>query len=322
MGHRGSLVSLALAASVIGALSGVGLGHASGVTSCGDTRGSLGASTAVSLGLGLPAVVGGGTLVDVAPDHRRLVDTSFAGSGVIRHVGARPGKGTAFVLDRRGADQVVVVTPARTIRLEQPGEAAHPSWSADGRLVWSLGSRLRVWSAGAASYDIAPPTGALDVFSPVFVGTDAIVAVVAEPEAGVTRSEDEGVDNLWRYDIAARRWHRLTSFQARGDRWVGVRTPIARSDGSVEFVRVSGVGSRTGMPSFSLFRLTADRRTIEVRDLPREMYLAGILGGRAGVEHLRPVERRVEALRGDVGHVAGRPRVRRGHGGSSLGRRS
>jgi hypothetical protein len=224
-------------------------------------------------------VVGADTLVDIATDRRRLVDVAGAGEGIVRHLASQPAEGTAYVVDRRGADQVVIVTPARTIRLEQPGEAAHPAWSADGRLVWSLGSRLRVWSADAPSFDIAAPRDARGLFSPAFVSSDAIVAVVAEPEPGFTRTEDEGVDNLWRFDLAAGGWDRLTDFRARGDRWTAIRTPILRGDGSLEFVRIAGVSSRTGLPSFSLWRLAEDGTSTQIRELPREMYLGGTLGG-------------------------------------------
>jgi hypothetical protein len=203
------------------------------------------------------------------------------GEGVIRYASSRHGIGTAFVLDRRGADAVVVVTEGGTVRLTQPGEAANPSWSADGRLVWSLGSRLRVWSSTTSStFDIQAPPDSLGVFSPVFVAPDAIVAVVAEPEPGFTRAEDEGLDNLWRYDLATRRWDRLTSFKARGDRWVALRTPVVRDDGSLEFIRVRGRGSATGTPSFELWRMASGGTASLVRALPREMYLAGALGGR------------------------------------------
>jgi cell division septation protein DedD len=165
--------------------------------------------------------------------------------------------------------------------MDQPGEAANPAWSSDGRLVWSLGSSLRVWSGNASStLDVPAPTNAIGVFSPVFVGTGAIVAVVGEPETGFTRTEDEGLDNLWRYDLAARTWTRLTSFRAHGDRWVAIRTPLVRSDGSLEFVRVRGLGSATGTPPFELWRVSATGVVTKVRDLPREMYLAGSLTGR------------------------------------------
>ncbi len=281
MGHRTSLVSFAVAASVVGALAGVGLGRAAGVAACDDTRSSFGGSAAVSMGVGLLAVVGADAVVDIAADRRRLVDpVSTEGAEIVRHVAAEPGIGTAYVVDRRGADQVVMVTPARTITLEQPGEATHPSWSTDGRLVWSLGSRLRVWSPHADTFDVPTPPGTLGAFSPVFDGDDAIVAIVAEHEPGFLRTEDEGVDNLWRFDLIDRHWERLTAFHARGDRFVAIRTPILRADGTLEFVQIGGRSSLTALPAFALWRISKDGVATQVRPLPREMYLAGTLGGR------------------------------------------
>jgi len=282
MRRRGVLVVVALAASMVGAISEMSLGRAARAEACGRDRVSaIMPRSAVARGVGLPAVVGGRTIAVVGSGASRDTFAPPAGAGVVRHVVARPGSGTAFVLDRRGPDAVEVVTSHGTIRLDQPAEATNPAWSPDGRLIWSLGSNLRIWSASSSStFHIAAPPNAIGVFSPVFTGSDAVVAVVAEPEPGFSRTEDEGVDNLWRYDLAARRWTRLTSFRARGDRWVAIRTPVAAHDGSVEFVLVRGSSSAAGIPPFELWRLSRAGIASKVRDLSREMYLAGILGGR------------------------------------------
>ena len=176
---------------------------------------------------------------------------------------------------------MVIVTAREQVRLTQPTEARDPSWSSDGRLVWSLGSRLRLWSPDTSStLDIAPPPAAIGVFSPVFATDDAIVSVVAEPEPGFTRTEDEGLDNLWRYELRTHRWSRVTAFHATGEHWVAIRTPIVRDDGSLEFVLVRGLASATRMPAFELWRVSAGGVPAKVRGLPREMYLAGSLDGR------------------------------------------
>jgi hypothetical protein len=277
-------VAVALTASVVGAFSGMSLSQASRAVACErDVVQPLGPRAPVGRGLGLPAAVGGRSLVVVGSTGGReaFAAPTWVGSGVIRHVAARPGSGTAFVLDRRGADEMVIVTPTSVIRLDQPGEATQPSWSPDGRLVWSLGSHMRVWSPETSStLDIAAPQQAIGLFSPVFVGTDSIVAVIAEPEPAFARTEDEGLDNLWRYDLGTKRWARVTAFHARGDRWSAIRTPVVRGDGSVEFVRIHGLSSAAAMPSFELWRSSADGVASKERDLPREMYLAGVLDGR------------------------------------------
>ena len=281
MRHRALFVTVALSASVVGALSGMSLGRASSASACElDRIQPSVASAAMKRGTALPAVVLGRSIVAVQSDGARTASNAATqGDEIIRHVTARAGVGIAYVLDRRGPDAIVIQTAGGEMRLEQSGEASHPSWSADGRLVWSLGSALRVWSPRTTTLDIGQPDSAIGVFSPVFAGTDSIMAVVAEPEPGFTRTEDEGLDNLWRYDLKVGRWSRVTAFRARGDRWVGVRTPLVRHDGSVEFVRISGLSSATRMPSFELWEVTPDGVVSRIRSLPREMYLAGILDG-------------------------------------------
>jgi cell division septation protein DedD len=283
MRRRAVFVAVALTASAVGAFSGMSLSHASRAVAC-EREGvqQIGPHASIGRGLGLPAVVGGRSLVVVGSsgDREAFAPPAWAGSGVIRHVTAGPGFGTAFVVDRRGTDAVVIETPAGEIRLDQPGEATQPSWSPDGRLVWSLGSRMRVWSPDTSSTsDIAAPPTAIGLFSPVFAGTDSIIAVIAEPEPAFTRTEDEGLDNLWRYDQATKRWARVTPFHARGDRWSAIRTPVEQGDESVEFVRIHGLSSAAVMPSFELWRLSPVGVVSKVRDLPREMYLAGVLNG-------------------------------------------
>ena len=146
-------------------------------------------------------------------------------------------------------------------------------------LVTRLASQALV-AHTSSTLDIAPPPAAIGVFSPVFATDDAIVSVVAEPEPGFTRTEDEGLDNLWRYELRTHRWSRVTAFHATGDHWVAIRTPIVRDDGSLEFVLVRGLASATRMPSFELWRVSAGGVASKVRGLPREMYLAGELDGR------------------------------------------
>jgi hypothetical protein len=284
MRHRAVFIAVALTASAVGAFTGMSLSQASRAVACErEAVLPIRPHASIGRGLGLPAVVGGRSLVVIGTTGGReaFAAPTWAGSGVIRHVTARPGSGTAFVVDRRGVDAVVVETPVGEIRLDQPGEATQPSWSPDGRLVWSLGSRMRVWSPETSSTsDVAAPPEAIGLFSPVFVGIDSIIAVIAEPEPDFTRTEDEGLDNLWRYDLTTKRWARVTTFHARGDRWSAIRTPVDQGDGSVEFVRVHGLSSAAVMPSFELWRLSPVGVASKVRDLPREMYLAGVLNGR------------------------------------------
>ena len=283
MRRKAVLIAAALTASLMGAFAGVDLSRASRPVGCEAESGrALTPDAAARHGGGIPAVVGGRSLVVVDGEGRRETFLPrVAGPEVVRDATLRAGTGIAFVLDRRGPDDVVIETGRHELRLAQPGEASDPSWSSDGRLVWSLGSRLRLWSpATSSTVDIAPPPGAIGVFSPVFATDDAVVSVVAEPEPGFTRTEDEGLDNLWRYDLRSRRWSRVTAFHASGEHWVAIRTPIVRDDGSIEFVLVRGLATATRMPAFELWRLPAVGVASKVRELPREMYLAGAQDGR------------------------------------------
>lgn len=283
MRRKAMLVATSLTASVIGAFVGVDLSQASRAGGCDpDQNRAISSRSEVVEGAGVSGVVGGRSVVVVGGEGDRDAFVPAAASGeVLRHVTSRRGSGTAFVLDRRGPDVVVIETRRGQVRLTQPTEARDPSWSADGRLIWSLGSRLRLWSSLTSStIDIAPPTGASAVFSPVFATEDSIVSVVAEPEPSFAPSEDEGLDNLWRYELGLHRWSRLTAFRATGQHWVAIRTPVVRGDGSLEFVRVSGRASATTMPAFELWRVPPGGVASKVRGLPREMYLAGSLDGR------------------------------------------
>jgi hypothetical protein len=281
MRQRTISLAVALTASVVGVVSGTAFGQASHATACArEDVAHLGADSVAARGQGLTVAVGGRTLVVVdANGGRRALATHT--DGVVRHVAAaRAGSGTAYVLDRAGADAVVIQTSDGVIRLDQPGEATHPAWSPDGKLAWSLGSTLRIWSpADGSTTTIAAPTGALAVFSPVFTSANAVVAVVGEAEPGFDRTEDEGLDNLWRYDLRTRKWSLITAFRASGDRMLAIRTPILRGDGSIEFVVVRGDSSAPTLPSFELWQVKSGGGVAKLRGLPREMYLAGVIGG-------------------------------------------
>jgi len=138
---------------------------------------------------------------------------------------------------------------------------------------------LRVWpGAGRATAWIPAPSGSAGVFSPLFTGSDQITAVVSERVPHV-RPEDEDLNDLFTYDLVTGHWVRRTHFTAHGDHWSAIRTPIVGSDGNVEFVRVVGDAAATETPASSLWRLSGTS-VVKVRDLPREMYLAGVVGGR------------------------------------------
>jgi hypothetical protein len=196
------------------------------------------------------------------------------GSSVVRHVAASPA-GTAYVRDRAGHDEVVVATTSRVTTLPQPGEVYHPAWSSDGALAWGLDDRLVLRSPAGRITSVRGPRPGGIVLSPIFDGSDVVAAVSAAQTT--VAPEDEWSEDLWRYDTGRGRWARLTAFPAGADRWTAIETPMLAPDGSIEFVMVQGRGSRTGLPSFSLWRLT-DGGGEHLASLDGERYLAGYAG--------------------------------------------
>jgi hypothetical protein len=265
------------AASLVALVASTLVGHAAPASPCGTAMAAAIArpSSSAALGRGLEVAIDGRL---AAIDEGETVQTYAppVGSGrgdVVRHVASRAGFGTAYVLDRRGPDVIVIDTPGGTVELPQPGEALHPAWSDGGDLVWSLGSSLRVRSHVDASVtEIPAPRPGVLLFAPVFTAPRRIVVVVSAAPTRVV-PEDDSLDNLWSYDLNVRRWSALTAFRASADRWSVIRTPVVTGSGVVEFVRVVGSASATEAPSFSLWRLHG-ASVGEVRPLPGERYLA------------------------------------------------
>lgn len=193
--------------------------------------------------------------------------------GTIKHLAVRRGIGTAFVIDRTGDDVVVAVSREGVEVLPQPAEVSHPTWSASGLLAWSTGSSIAVRDPVADEMGELPvPVRGATVFSPVFLSDRRIAAVVSAPPDDQV-PEGERLGDLWATDVAGTRWRRLTHFGAGGDRWVTIRTPVARA-GGIDFVRVSARASSTEAPRFELWRYEHGQAS-RVRRLDGERYLAG-----------------------------------------------
>jgi hypothetical protein len=190
-----------------------------------------------------------------------------------RHVASSPA-GVAYVRDRVGRDDVVVSAGGNQRVLPQRGEAMHPAWGPGGKLAWGVDDDLIVMAHGGRVRTISGPRLGGVVIAPAFEGRSIVAAVAAGPTGAVP--EDEWSDDLWR--LSGGRWSRLTRFPAGPDRWTAIRTPMTAPDGSLRFVVVAGRASATGIPRFSLWRLT-DGRAVRLRALPGEMYLAGFDGG-------------------------------------------
>ena len=214
------------------------------------------------------ALVGAGAATPAGP----------AADGMVRHVAADARFGVAYVQDLAGPDVVVIDRPQGEVRLRASGEAANPSWSPSGDVVWAEAPGLRIWSAGASGLrTIRSPEGRALVFSPVFTGPDTIVAAVSAPPTAAV-PEGEYRSDLWRYDLRTHAWTQLTHFSTGATTWSVVRTPVVGPAGSVEFVRVTGDAAATVPPHFELWRLEGDRAVRETT-LSSERYLAGYQQG-------------------------------------------
>lgn len=242
-----------------------------------DRNASGSAPSVAARGSWLTAVDGGRTLFTVSSsgDRRKVRDGR---SGLLRHSSSRPGVGTAYVNDLTGPDVLVVMRPQGEQRIAGRGELSHPAWSPSGTLAWAVDmAMLEVWSPRTGTRRLIPaPRGASAVFSPVFTGARRLMAVVQDPVAG---THDDGLNNLWRFDLTTKRWRKLTRFTGDGDLWSVIRTPVVTPDGSVLFVRVHGRASATKLPSFELWVIRRGAPS-KVRDLVGEMFLAGLLDDR------------------------------------------
>ena len=275
------LVTLVVAASAVGTLGGAArpggaAAPASAVARCDGGRPARSDVHGLAVGAGI-AGADGGAILRTSPAGTELIAPPDRGRGVVRHVASRAGVGTAYVRDRTGGDLVVSVTGRGVGRYSTDAEASQPSLSARGDLVWAERSGLRLVGAGARGpRPIAGPIPGGMTFSPLFASTTTIVVGVAAPPTAAV-PEDEYLSDLWRYDLRTSRWVQVTHFSGGADRWTIVRTPFLASDGSIQFVRMSGRASADGAPQYQLWRLRGNvaRR---LRILPGEMYLAGFDG--------------------------------------------
>lgn len=203
---------------------------------------------------------------------------SASSSGLLRHVAAEPGFGTAFVKDLAGDDLLVVMTPDGTTEIDGDGEITQPAWSPEGDLVWSLDmTEMSLLPAGSDQVRTIPaPRAAIGIFSPRFTGTESLTAVAQEAVDGAP-AEDDALNNLFEYDMSDGSWTRLTSFTATAEDWNAIRTPLTMPDGSTLFVRIQGNVHDTHLPDFELWR-ESEGTVHKLRTLPREMFLAGLRG--------------------------------------------
>jgi hypothetical protein len=277
-GHRMLAGLVCITSSLLGVTIAVGLARPATDPGCPTESQSMWAAGSASSRETVAALDGEGVVMIDPGTGRRKVFTAPGGpGGLLRHISTAAGLGTVYVDDRRGPDTVVIATSDHVFKIREKGEVTHPTWSPSGQVAWSVGTSLRVWSPADRSVGTIPiPEAASSVFSPVFTAPDEIAAVVQEPVPGT--NEDDSLDNLWRYDMDARTWTRVTSFEADAEHWSVIRTPVPAPDGTLRFVLIQGLSSMTDPPSFELWRY-GDGAPLKIRDLPREMYLAAATDG-------------------------------------------
>lgn len=226
-----------------------------------------------------PVAIAANQLVDASSG--RVLDPDACNvtpDGMLRHLASLPGTGAAYVVDQAGQDVLALVDVDGVTTIASASEISHPAWSPAGRLAWSENLQvLKLMSPdGADVTAVVLPRGAVSAFSPIFLKEDRLMAVVQEQVKGAP-PEDESLNNLWSFDVVRDRWTRLTDFDVTGTKWSAIRTPVIASDGSVTFVRVRADASKTSEPVYELWRTTGEGVS-KVRDLPGEMYLAGVSG--------------------------------------------
>ncbi len=271
------ILSIAVAGTVAQARSEAATGRQTRDAACFGERSLAVGRSRLASGDAVVAAVGN-TLVTIRGGSDGAVSAVALPGGLARHVSSRPGLGTVYVSDRPGNDRLVVTTASGMGVVSEPGEVMHPSWSTDGRIVWSLGAELRIRSAdGRRIRSIRAPRGATGVFSPIFAARSTLMAVVSESAAGP--HGDTALDNLWSYDLRRGRWYRVSTFTAGSLAWTAIRTPVVAGPGRVEFVVIRGRAAATDQVSYELWVVDGSR-IVKVRDIPEEMYLAMVVDGR------------------------------------------
>jgi hypothetical protein len=267
-----------ITSSLLGVTIAVGLARPAPDPGCPTESPSIWAAGSESRQETVAALDGEGVvMIDPRIGRRKVLTAPGGPGGLLRHISTAAGLGTVYVDDLRGPDTVVIATSDHVFKIREKGEVTHPTWSPSGKVAWSLGTSLRLWSPADRSVGTIPiPEAASSVFSPVFIAPDEIMAVVQEPVPGT--NADDSLDNLWRYDVDTRAWTRVTSFGADAEHWSVIRTPVPAPDGTLRFVLIQGLSSMTDPPSFELWSY-GDGAPLKIRDLPREMYLADVTDG-------------------------------------------
>ncbi|HEY0638400.1 MAG TPA: hypothetical protein VGD67_12200 [Pseudonocardiaceae bacterium] len=265
---RGALLALAAAVGGVVAVSYWATGSAT------DTPSALALSPdCVSAVSGGPTgtLAFGGSAVRVAAETVPGTKPAELTTGV---AASRDGATTVTVTDARGADRIELSTDSGTTwtRLATGHDLRYPAVSPSGdRVVWSAEGALM--SAEAASSwkpaPIEPVNGGKQLAQYTrFLDDHTLLLSV---EVGIAGVDDDfaALSDVWTYDLRTADWTRLTSGAADTDRWTLANTPVPASDGSVLYVRHTGLGSGTEADlRTELRRVSPAGKDVKVADLP------------------------------------------------------
>ena len=210
---------------------------------------------------------------------------SHGGRGHAAPRGHAAGLGTAYVFDRRGPDTVVIDTaPAArsdwTSRARRPIRRGRRTGSSSGRSAGACGCGRLPTTPPARLLRRPVPSA---VFSPVFTSANTVVAVVGGAGTGVRagpRTKGSTTCGVTTWTLG--RWTRSRRSTPPGIGCSAIRTPLVRArrlDRVRRRARAYPPRSERAHRS-TLWKVTARGAIVaKVRELPREMYLAGELDG-------------------------------------------
>jgi hypothetical protein len=256
--------------------------------------GSAGTREAIYQGTGVTAISDNRLLnVDPATGRRGVAGfTDYAGvtldrpeqeqagaPAVLRHAASDPSLGSVAVLDRLGADELLLFEgDEEPTVLPASGEVHHPAVSIAGDVAWGEDYRQIVLQrAGAEAQRLAAPQPGMLLHSPTFDRRGHLIAV-----AGFDVPTGATAENLYRWDDASGAWVALTQFVESGTRASYLRTPVVSPSGQVLFVRTHGETAAFRASGFTFELWRSGRQGPElVRALPNERYLVDVLPDRS-----------------------------------------
>lgn len=188
-------------------------------------------------------------------------------------VAASPDGATAVrITDAKGADRLDVSTDAGAswATVATGRDLAYPAVSPSGaRIAFGAAGALTVADAAAGWKPVAvamPGEGKQLAQYARFVDENRLLLAV---EVGVPGVADRfaALSDVWLHDLAWGSWQRLTTTEPDLDRWSIAKTPVFDRDGSLLYVRQTGLGSGTDADLRTELRRVTGGADVVVRKL-------------------------------------------------------